>query len=71
MPLLAFSREKRLEIVSSLRKQKPEYILEDTKAWAVDDGSDRRRLPEVVAYIEKYYQKKSTLGQYAIYKLIK
>lgn len=57
VPLLAISLKKRLELVSSLREHPPKFIIEDKKAWAVDGISDRQRLPEVINYIERNYDK--------------
>ncbi len=67
LPLLAFSREKRLEIVSSLQQHPPLYIIEDKEAWAVDNVPDRQRLPEVIAYIEKHYRKIRNVSHYILY----
>ena len=66
LPEVANTKEKRLEIVRALEKNKTKYIVEDTKAWSVDDINNRARLPEVVEYIQKNYSKKR-LGQYIIY----
>lgn len=66
LPFLAYSQEKRREIVRSLRQNPPKFILEDSKAWAVDEVSDRQRLPEVISYILQHYNK-SYFGDYAIY----
>lgn len=69
LPLLAFSKKKRQEIVSSLEKSKPKFIIEDKNAWAVDDISDRQRQPEVIAFILKKYTKRQVInGHLVIYE---
>ncbi len=70
LPLLAFSKEKRLEIVSSLEKNKPLYVIEDKNAWAVDEVSDIKRMPEVFSYIKKNYIKSNQINHFTIYKRI-
>lgn len=67
-PLLAILKKDREELVSALEKNKPIYIIEDNSAWAVDEVSDRRRLPEVVYYMRKNYIPYKTLGHYTIFK---
>jgi len=66
LPLLASSKKKRLEIVSSLEKNKPKFIIEDKEAWAVDGISDRQRMPEVISYIVQNYKKKNVLNNHLI-----
>jgi hypothetical protein len=68
LPLLAGSKQKRLEIVAALERNKPKYIIEDTKAWAVDDISDKKRMPEVFDYVKGHYIFAHKVEHYIIYK---
>ena len=69
LPFLAYSRSKRLELVASIKNKKPIYIIEDTKAWSIDNVSDRQRLPEFFAYLGKNYEKYKVIKRYIIYRL--
>jgi hypothetical protein len=69
LPEVAITKDKRLEILNSLIKEKPKYIIDDTQAWSVDGVSNRQRLPEVIQFIERYYQKKK-LDNFIIYTKI-
>jgi hypothetical protein len=66
LPEVANTKEKRLEIIASLEKDKTKYVIEDTKAYSVDDINNRVRLPEVFSYIQRKYTKK-IVGQYIVY----
>ena len=68
LPFLAYSREKRMEIISQLKRSSPKFIIEDKDSWAVDGVSDRQRLPEVITYIQTQYQKKTQLGHFILYQ---
>lgn len=67
-PLLAISKKNREELVESLKRNKPVYIIEDLTAWPVDEVTDRQRLPEVVTYINKTYIFLKKIDHYLIYK---
>jgi len=66
LPEVANTKEKRLEIIKDLEKDKTKYIIEYTKAYDVDDISNRVRLPEVMDYIMLNYDV-SQIGQFIIY----
>lgn len=55
LPYIAITKAKRYEVLSDLKKQKPTYIFENAREWAVDGISNRKRMPEVSAYIEADY----------------
>ncbi len=67
-PLLAILKEDRVQLVTMLSQNKPIYIIEDLKAWQVDEVSDRTRLPEVVEYMNKNYSLFTKLDHFLIYK---
>lgn len=60
LPYIANTKEKRMEIVHDLRARKPKVIIWNPSAWAVDEISNKIRLPEVVAYINLNYIYKNT-----------
>ncbi len=71
LPFIISSKEERLTLIDQLKKNPPKYIIEDATAWAVDDISNRKRLPEVSRYINKNFKKYTVLqGHYIIYKKI-
>lgn len=55
LPFIANTKEKRLEMLVSLIKNKPKYVFMDNDVWAVDGISNIMRLPEVYSYIKKNY----------------
>lgn len=67
-PLLAISKEDRMQLVGILGQNKPIYIIEDLKAWPVDEVSDRQRLPEVVKYLNENYFFFIKIDHFLIYK---
>jgi hypothetical protein len=67
LPEVASLKEKRMELLNSLKIDETRYIIEDTKAWDLDEISNRRRLPEVYEYIVDNYNSRR-LGQYIIYE---
>jgi hypothetical protein len=62
LPFVGNTMDKRLEILQSLKNKKPKYIIEDTKAWAVDGINNRQRLPEVSSYINSNYFRRTIIG---------
>lgn len=69
LPLLAGSIEKRYDLVSQLKENPPSYIIEDTKAWAVDGVDDAVRMPEVFEFVEQNYKEHDYVANYKIYVL--
>lgn len=66
LPEVANTKNKRLEIISDLEKDKTKYVIDYEKAYKVDGISNQVRLPEVIKYIEKNYSK-SRLNNFVIY----
>lgn len=69
LPYIAHTKEKRLEILSDLQNIKPKYIVEDKNAWPVDEVGNRRRLPEIIQYLQKNYVKEATIDNFIFYRL--
>lgn len=68
LPFIANPLEKRFELLSDLMRNSPRYIVENQKSWAVDGVSNRKRLPEIYKYLEKHYQKTTSVGDYMVYE---
>lgn len=66
LPEVAITKEKRLEMLNDLIKNRTRYIIDDTQAWSVDNVSNRQRLPEVYEYMQKVYNKRR-LDNFIIY----
>lgn len=67
LPMTAVTKKQRLDIVASLHNNSPKFIIEDENAWPIDGISDRRRMPEIYAYIAKNYSVKEKVGNFLIY----
>jgi hypothetical protein len=67
-PLLAITKIDRNYLIKQLMENPPIFIIEDTKAWAVDDVTDKQRLPEVYDYILNNYRLETKINHYNIYK---
>lgn len=70
LPYIAHTKDKRNEILHDLKVKKPLYILEDSKDWPVDEVSNRRRLPEIVQFINQNYKKEIMIGDTILYRKI-
>lgn len=72
LPLLAGSIEKRYQLLNSIKKGDPEYILIDRMAWAVDGVSDQQRMPELHNLISNNYKDVALINKhYRILKKVK
>lgn len=69
-PLLAISKKDRFNLIEQLSLNPPVFIIEDIKAWAVDDVSDKKRLPEVYDFVFRNYKFVKQINHYRIYKKI-
>lgn len=69
LPYMANTLDKRYEVLRDLTLIRPKYIFINTNAWAVDEVSNERRLPEVVRYIKRNYKKVATLDGIVVYGL--
>ncbi|MDP3941905.1 MAG: hypothetical protein Q8Q49_06380 [bacterium] len=67
IPEVASIKEKRLEIVNNLTRDKTKYIIDDSQAWSADEVSNWQRLPEVRSYILKNYTPRR-LENFTIYE---
>lgn len=54
---IAHTLEKRYELLNSLKLNSPKLIFYDTVSWPVDEVSNKKRLPEIIAFINTYYAK--------------
>jgi MFS family permease len=68
LPFIAMTKEKRYEIVSDLHASEPDFILYNTSDWPVDEVSNRRRLPEIVQFINQNYKKEALIESTIVYK---
>lgn len=62
LPYFANSYKLRAEVLNELKIKRPKIIIWNPSAWAVDNISNYRRLPEVVKYIEASYNKDQING---------
>lgn len=67
LPLLAGTLDKRLEIVSQLSQNSPKFIIEDLKAWDVDEVSDMKRMPEIFDFVKENYIYSRVVGNFRVY----
>lgn len=70
LPFIANSKEKNVELLDDLAANNPVLIIENTKAWSVDDLDNRMRISGISLYINKNYSKCANIGSYQIYCLI-
>ncbi|MDO8269806.1 MAG: hypothetical protein Q7T54_04010 [Candidatus Levybacteria bacterium] len=57
LPYIAHSPEKRYELLNALKLNSPKLIFYDTVSWPVDEVSNKKRLPEIIDFINDYYNK--------------
>lgn len=69
LPFIASSKPNRYELLSSLIKNPPMYIIENKNTWSVDGISNRERLPEVSELIKSHYILTKKSNYIFIYKL--
>lgn len=70
LPYIVITKDKRYEVLAQLKKNPPDYIFENTKEWAVDGISNRKRMPEVSTFIDKNYREVKNSNGLTIYTYI-
>lgn len=68
LPEVANTKQKRLEVLNDIRKDRTKFIIYNRNSWAVDEIDNFRRIPELAEYMQENYHK-STYSSFDIYIL--
>jgi hypothetical protein len=64
----AITRQQRLELISDIDKNRPEYVIYSRNTWRVDDIMERVQVKEVCDYIERMYSPIVDYGDIVVLK---